>query len=142
MKDRDFNRCLRKWENSSRLYSSYGKQTDWDETKHYIEDETTSPILRRIFLECASGKPLTAIAEDLNNQGLHTVLERKFNINGLRYILKNRAYIGEYAYDDIVIPGGIPRLISDELSEEVQRRLELNKHVAVKQKKEMDEPRY
>ena len=49
-----------------------------DDTKHYIEDKTTSPIVQRIFKEFVDGKPLTQIAENLNKQGIRTTLGRKF----------------------------------------------------------------
>lgn len=45
-----------------------------DDTKHYIENKTTSPIVQRIFKEFVDGKPLTQIAEDLNKQGIRTTL--------------------------------------------------------------------
>lgn len=99
-----------------------------DDTKHYIEDETTSPIVQKIFMEYAGGKPLTQIAEDLNTQGIKTTLGKDFNVNGLRHILKNKAYTGVYRYGDITIEDGIPRLISNELFDEVQKRFERNKH--------------
>lgn len=99
-----------------------------DETKHYVKDPDTAPIVQRIFKQYADGKPLTEIAKDLNNQGIKTTLGRQFNVNGLRHILKNRAYIGVYQYSDIEKPDGMPRLVSDELFEEVQKRFERNKH--------------
>lgn len=41
-------------------------------------------------------------------------------------MLKNRKYIGEYKYRDIVAPSVIPRIISDELFERVQNRMKTN----------------
>ena len=40
----------------------------------------------------------------------------------------NRMYLGEYHYGDVVIPDGVPRIIPDDLFEEVQKRFVLNKH--------------
>lgn len=113
-----------------------------DDTKHYIKDEVTAPIVQRIFKQYADGKPLTEIAEELNAQGIRSVLGRKFTVNSLRHILKNRAYIGVYEYSDIVVKNGMPRLISDELFEEVQKRFERNKHKAKTPVVEEDAPRY
>ena len=113
-----------------------------DDTKHYIEDKTTSPVVQRIFKEFVDGKPLTQIAEDLNKQGIRTTLGRKFNVNGLRHILKNKAYIGIYQYSDIVVPDGMPRLISDEMFAEAQKRFERNKHKARGANDDTEEPRY
>ena len=94
----------------------------------YVIDPVTSPVVVRIFNNYADGKPLKQIADELNAQGLRTSRDNLFNINGLRHILKNRMYIGEYSYNGIVVPGGVPRIISDELFDAVRRRFELNKH--------------
>ncbi len=113
-----------------------------DDTKHYIEDTVTAPVVQRIFKQYADGKPLTQIADELNKQGVKTVLDRDFTVNSLRHILKNRAYIGEYHYGDIVISDGMPKLVSDELFEEAQKRFERNKHKARTPSIEEDAPRY
>ena len=42
-------------------------------------------------------------------------------------ILKNRKYIGEYKYQDVVIPGGVPSIVPQELFDRVQARMEKNK---------------
>ncbi len=99
-----------------------------DDTKHYVIDDKTAPIVLRIFNQYADGVGIQEIANSLNAQGLKTGIGKDFNVNGLRHILKNRAYIGEYKYKDIIVPGGIPRLVSDELFEAVQKRFEANKH--------------
>ena len=49
-------------------------------------------------------------------------------------MLKNRKYIGEYKYKDIVIPGGIPPIISEDIFKKVQQRMERNKHAPAKEK--------
>lgn len=110
-----------------------------DDTKHYIIDDTTAPIVQRIFHEYADGKPLQKIANDLNAQGLRTIQGKNYNVNGLRHILKNQAYIGIYRYSDITVKDGMPRIISDTLFEEVQKRFELNRHKAITK---TEEPRY
>ena len=42
-------------------------------------------------------------------------------------MLHNRKYIGEYCYRDIVIPGGIPAIVPEELFNRVQERMAANK---------------
>lgn len=96
--------------------------------KIYAIDPVTSPVVRRIFEDFAGGKPLQDIINELNNQGLKTAKGGLFNVNGLRHILMNRMYLGEYHYGDVVVPDGVPRIISDDLFEEVQKRFVLNKH--------------
>lgn len=96
--------------------------------KVYALDSVTSPVVRRVFEDFAKGKPLQEIIDDLNNQGLRTTKGGLFNPNGLRHILMNRMYLGEYHYGGVVVPDGVPRIISDDLFEEVQKRFVLNKH--------------
>ena len=94
----------------------------------YVLDPVTAPVVRRIFEDFASGKPLKEIIDELNNQGLRTVKGGLFNVNGLRNILMNRMYLGEYHYGDVIVPDGVPRIIPDDLFEEAQKRFGLNKH--------------
>lgn len=96
--------------------------------KVYALDPVTSPVVRRVFEDFAKGKPLQEIIDDLNNQGLRTTKGGLFNPNGLRHILMNRMYLGEYHYGGVVVPDGVPRIIPDDLFEEVQKRFVLNKH--------------
>ena len=42
-------------------------------------------------------------------------------------LLKNRKYIGDYCYGDMIIPGGVPALVEKDVFERVQRRMEANK---------------
>lgn len=95
--------------------------------KHYIIDEETAPIVVRIFEEYAAGKTVTEICESLNNQGVRTSRGAMFNKNSLRKMLQNKRYIGYYLYKDIETPGGMPRIISDELFYKVQEIMSKNK---------------
>lgn len=113
-----------------------------DSEKRYIRDPNTAPIVERIFLEYAGGKPMSQIAADLNKQGIKTTTGGDFNINGLRHILKNPAYIGTYRYGDIIIKDGMPRLITDELYNAVQERFEKNKHKKTMNPELADAPRF
>lgn len=42
-------------------------------------------------------------------------------------IFKNRKYIGEYKYRDIVIPDGIPQIVPSKLFDEVQKKLDMRR---------------
>lgn len=94
----------------------------------YKIDNDTAIIVKKIFTQYADGVPMQQIVNDLNQSGIKSTRGNEFTINSLRHILKNRAYIGEYHYADITIPDGMPRIISDELYERVQKRMELNQH--------------
>ncbi len=98
--------------------------------KYHI-DKSTATIVKRIFKDYADGKPLQQIANELNEAGIKTARGNKFVVNSLRNILTNRAYIGEYHWgkdeNSVIIPGGMPRIIDDELFDKAQKRLEANK---------------
>ena len=51
-------------------------------------------------------------------------------------MLHNRKYIGEYRYRDIVVPGGIPAIVPEELFNRVQERMAANKKAPAKHKAE------
>lgn len=48
-------------------------------------------------------------------------------MNSFNAILKNRKYIGEYKYQDVIISGGVPAIVPQELFDRVQARIERNK---------------
>jgi len=94
--------------------------------KFHINPET-APIVREIFEQYASGKTVTEIIMDLNARQVKTSLGKAFNKNSLHRLLRNKRYIGYYIYKDTETPGGMPRIIDDELFERVQRTLDRNK---------------
>ena len=47
--------------------------------------------------------------------------------NSFFQIFRNRRYIGEYRYKDIVTPGGIPAIVDKDLFDRVQQRFEQNR---------------
>ncbi len=67
---------------------------------------------------------------------MRSVKGKEFSINSLRHILRNRMYIGEYKWSDIVIPDGIPAIIDKETFDAAQAKFEEKsrkqyKHVGV-----------
>lgn len=47
----------------------------------------------------------------------------KITLNIMNHLLKNRRYMGEYSYRDVVKEDGIPAIVPKELFERVQERL-------------------
>ena len=70
---------------------------------------------------------MRSIIEDFNSRGLTTKRGKPFNINSFNALLKNRKYIGEYRYQDVVISGGVPAIVPEDLFYRVQQRMEKNK---------------
>ena len=86
---------------------------------YYELDPDTAPIVKEIFERTAEGEPWSEIFKDLAARGVKNVNGRPFSKNAFYRILTNERYKGVYKYDDIRIPGAIPRIISDELFAEV-----------------------
>ena len=83
--------------------------------------------MQEIFTRYADGEPAEKIAASLNERGLRTRTGKPFVKNSFFQIFKNRRYIGEYSYKDIVIPGGVPAIVDKNLFDRVQERFAKNK---------------
>ena len=58
--------------------------------------------------------------------------------NSVEHMLKNRRYIGEFQYRDVLVSDGIPPIVSQELFDRVQLKLEKNKKAPARHKAEDD----
>lgn len=105
-----------------------------DEEQHYQINPAQAPLVIEMFRRYAGGESITDIVEDLNAKGIRTVKGNRFNKNSLARIFSNRRYIGEYAYKNVVIPDGIPAIVSKDLFERVSIRMGQNKHATGKSK--------
>ena len=74
----------------------------------------------------ANRESLATIIRYLNKLGCKTVNDQEFNKNSLGRLLNNKKYIGVYSYGDIETPGGIPRIIANDLFERVQQEIKKN----------------
>lgn len=85
-----------------------------DEQKHFQIDPESSQAVKTIFEMYIKGESNAAICDYLNARGLRTSQGNLFNKNSINRIIKNRKYIGEYRYNNIVVEGGMPAIISKE----------------------------
>lgn len=90
--------------------------------RHYKVEPGEAAIVKRIFTEYDNGRKVADIWRDLTAEGIKTKRNKDFTQYAVSRILQNRAYIGEYRYGDVVTPGGMPRIIDDDLFERVQAR--------------------
>ena len=97
------------------------------QTQKLIIDPETAPLVVEIFERYSEGATVRSIIEDFNSRGLTTKRSKPFNMNSFNALLKNRKYIGEYSYQDVVIPGGVPAIVPEDLFYRVQQRMEKNK---------------
>ena len=90
-------------------------------------DPAQAVIIKQVFSRYAAGDNMNDIIKDLNEAGYRNRNGELFKKNSFSNILKNRKYIGEYRYNDIVVPGGMPAIIDEEMFQKVQERLNKNK---------------
>lgn len=115
------------------------------ENKRLVPDEQEAPIVRRIFVEYASGRTYAQIIDGLNRDGLTTKRGKPFGKNSLHDLLHNEKYIGVQIYgkalhredgtrnthakspDMIRIEDAHTPLVDREIFDRVQARMEQNK---------------
>lgn len=107
-----------------------------DSEQHFQVDPLTAPAVLEAFKRYAEGITMTEIAEEMNAKGLRSVFGGKIGVDMVTRMLKNRRYIGEYKFRDIIHPHGIPAIIPQELFDSVQRRMATNKKAPAKHKAE------
>lgn len=101
-------------------------------------DAVKAPYVVQAFEAYANGKTIKEIVEMLNAKGLTTSRGAKITINIVTDMLKNRRYIGEYKFRDIVRKDGIPRIVPQALFDKVQTEREKNKRATARHKAEND----
>lgn len=94
----------------------------------------TAPIASEIYHRFDDGERICDISKSLNQRGLKTNKGQPFRVSAISLILKNRKYIGEYKYSDVVIPDGIPAIIEKDLFERVQLRMKANRKAPARAK--------
>ena len=101
------------------LNGSFGKTI---KKKKFVIDEENAPTVRKIFQMYNSGSTIVKIKEYLETKGF------KYSNCKVRTILGNKKYIGIYTHSGREILDAIPQIIDNELFEDVQKKLEKNKH--------------
>jgi DNA invertase Pin-like site-specific DNA recombinase len=109
--------------NGSGLATGY--TTDKDRKFHI--DPDGAKVVRLIFKSYDDGMKVAEILRMLHDKEIRTMKGNEFTHYGITRILRNRQYIGEYRWHDIVIPDGVPQIIEKELFERVQAEMDKNK---------------
>ena len=99
-----------------------------------VIDPIYAPLVQEAFTRYADGERIIDIVDSFNDRGFRTRKNEPFKFNSFNVLFNNRKYIGEFKYKDIVIPGGVPALVSEEVFEIVQNRKMKNKHSPAKAK--------
>lgn len=95
--------------------------------RRFYVDEEEAKIVREIFERYASGETKAEIVKDLKRRQVKTSLGNDFTYNSLSRMLSNKRYIGVYMYKGQETPGGMPRILDDDLFYKVQDILNKNK---------------
>ena len=81
-----------------------------DSEQHFKIDPLTAPVILDMFQRYADGATMQQLVNLLNSKGLKSSRGGKITLNIINHILKNRRYIGEYTYRDVVTPVVYPLL--------------------------------
>jgi len=110
-----------------------------NEEQQYQPDPLTAPVVCEIFERYADGESVAAIRENLSARGIKTKTGgSQLNFNSIRNMLQNRKYLGEYRYGEMVVPDAYPAVVTQELFDRAQERLERNKRAPAAAKAKVD----
>ena len=98
-----------------------------DEDKFYHLDPLTSPLVLEAFQRYDNGEKMVEIVNFLNDKGVRNMQGGKMTHSSVNTMLKNRRYIGELSFRDIVVPDAIPAIVPKDLFDRVQKRMDKNK---------------
>ena len=109
-----------------------------DSEQHFQIDPVKAPFVLNAFKMYDEGSTMSQIRDYLNGHNVCNNRGGQHTINSVAKILKNRRYVGEYSYRDVVIPNGIPAIVPEDLFERVQEKIEKNKKAPARHKAEDD----
>ena len=105
-----------------------------DLDKHLQPNPDTAPVVLEDFKMYDQGQTVTEILDFLKSKGITTTKGTAVNYGTIQRMLNNRRYIGEYTFQDITIPDGIPAIIPQDLFDRVQDRLAKNRKAPARAK--------
>lgn len=94
-----------------------------DDKKFEIE-EIGAAAVRLAFHQYADGKSLKEICDELNERGYRTSRGAMFNKCSLTRMLQNKKYIGYYVFDGTEVEGGMPKIIEEDIFNEVREKVQ------------------
>ena len=109
-----------------------------DSERKFHIDPLTSPFVLESFTKYRDGLTMKEIRDWLNENGIKNPMGGAFTYNSVEHMLKNRRYIGELKFRDVVVPDAIPSIVPLELFEDVQEKIAKNKKAPARRKAEDD----
>lgn len=98
-----------------------------DSERRFYVDNDEAAIVREIYERYVAGETKAEIIRDLQRRKIKTSLGKEFSNNSLSRLLSNKRYIGVYLYKGQETPGGMPRILDDDLFYRVQALMNKNK---------------
>ena len=109
-----------------------------DSERKFHIDPLTSPFVLESFRKYNEGSTMKEIRDWLNENGIKNPVGGAFTYNSVEHMLKNRRYIGELKYRDVLIPDAISSIVSAELFNDVQKKMLKYKKAPARRKAEDD----
>ena len=109
-----------------------------DSEREFHIDPLASPFVLESFRKYRDGLTMKEIRDWLNENGIKNPVGGAFTYNSVEHMLKNRRYIGELKFRDVVVPDAIPPIVPLELFDDVQEKMLKNKKAPARRKAEDD----
>lgn len=109
-----------------------------DSEQHFQIDPLTAPFVLEAFEKYNNGCTIKDVRDYLNEKKVNNRLGRPQTYDSVRRLLTNRRYIGELKFREVVMPEGIPPIVSKELFDSVQAKMQKNKKAPARHKAEDD----
>lgn len=108
-----------------------------------VINETEAAVVKRIYNDFINGKPIVALAKELNAEGIKNKRSKAFDNRGINYILTNPVYNGKVRWSTVkaaktrykdlsntkIINGVHKKIIDDELFKRAGAIMENNKNI-------------
>lgn len=105
-----------------------------DNEQYFQVDPLTAPIVLEAFKRYAEGATIKQVMDFLNDKGVQSYRNKPMRIDCVKRLLKNRRYIGEYKYRDVVHENGVPAIVPKDLFDRVGERMDKNKKAPARHK--------
>lgn len=92
--------------------------------KTYEIDPDVAPHVLHAFELYMNGSNYSELSRYLADHGIKTGRGNAYNCTAIRRMLTSRRYIGEYKYSDVIIEGGMPAIVPEELFYMVQKKIQ------------------
>lgn len=104
--------------------------------RKYEPDKVKAAVVVDIFKKYDSGMTIKQIADYLSQNNIMYSNGKNFSINNISYMLKNRRYIGDYIYKDMITENAITPIVDKQLFDSVQEKLKKNAKAPARYKAE------